>query len=49
MFISNIVTSAAAFVWFSRGTWKRAVIDRGKPGGAWSRRMPGPGRGLTRR
>jgi len=49
MFLSNTVTSMAAFFWFSRGTWKRAVIDRRKSGGAWSKRMPGPGRGLTRR
>ena len=27
MFLSNTVTALAAFVWFSRGGWKRRIID----------------------
>ncbi len=27
MFLSNTLTAVAATVWFSRGTWKRSVID----------------------
>lgn len=49
MFLSNILTSAAAFFWFSRGTWKRAMIERKPRGGTWSGRVPGADRGLTRR
>ncbi|MBD3370639.1 MATE family efflux transporter [Candidatus Fermentibacteria bacterium] len=33
MLVSNTVTAAAAAVWFSRGTWKRAVIERAERGG----------------
>jgi putative MATE family efflux protein len=33
MLVSNAVTAAAAAAWFSRGTWKRAVIERVGRGG----------------
>ena len=49
MFLSNVLTSAAAFLWFSRGSWKEAVIDREAwRGGSLGRRLFGTQRGISR-
>jgi putative MATE family efflux protein len=40
MFLSNMVTAIAAAIWFSTGTWKRAVIEPEGEGGALEAAVP---------